>query len=73
MMSAGELGADLADVDNVGVVEAEQDVDLADGSQREALLLLLHAHHFQRADATRSPLSRPAATTAQIEPKSFSL
>ena len=53
-------GAHLADVHDVGVVEAEQDVDLADGSHGEALLLLVHLHLLQRDDAPGRLVARAA-------------
>ncbi len=59
----------LADIDDVGVVEAEQNVDLADGSEWEAVLLFFHAHLLQRADAVCTLFACPVTNdTARFYP-----
>jgi hypothetical protein len=45
---------------DVRVVEAEQDVDLADGGQRESVLVLVHLDLLQRADGSLLLVARPA-------------
>ena len=51
---------DLGHVDDVGVREREQDVDLTDAGQWEAVLLPVHLYLLQRADAACRDLPRPA-------------
>ena len=50
----------LADIHNVFVVEAEQDVDLSDGSQGEAVPLLVHLDLLQGADRVGLLVPSPA-------------
>lgn len=58
---------DLSDIDNVLVMEGQQDVDLSDGGQWEALGFSLHLDLLQSKDLPALPLPCPAhkGTTEQ--------